>query len=968
MSHEMRTPLSAVVGLSELALDNNKLSEEVEGQLEKIHSSGMTLLSIVNDILDISKIESGKFELFPTQYDTPSLLNDIVTLNAVRIGEKPITFKLYVDENLPGSLYGDDLRVKQVFNNILSNAFKYTNEGTVEWRVNFELDGSNIWIVSSIRDTGIGIKHENVEKLFSEYGQIDKRTHRKIEGTGLGLAITKRLVEMMDGTITVNSTYGQGTTVNVRLRQTFIAGTPPIGKTVADNIMSSRYTISKRKKNTKLVRVDLSYANVLVVDDILTNLDVVKGMMKPYGLKVDCAISGYQAIEMIRMENPRYSAVFMDLMMPGMDGIEAKRIIREEIGTDYAKNIPIIALTANAIVGNEEMFLSQGFQDFISKPIDMTKLDAVLRRWVRDKSLEKESANTDAPPTETAEPGNAGGETSLADRLLINGVDKYQAVERFGSQDVFIDVLRSYVVNTRPLLDNLRDYLAAGNFEDYKIVIHGIKGSSYAIFAQEAGKLAEELEKAAKSEDFDTVRANHGIFEKTELMLLDDIDQALKEINVTTEKPLAAEPDTELLRELRDACQAFDMDRVDAAMAELESFRYRNGEGLVLWLREQVDNMAFEEISSMDIPHSDFTAPDAEILIVDDNETNLKAAAGMLKPLQMRIDTAESGEAALQMIQDKQYHLIFMDHLMPKMDGIETTIKLRQMKGDYYLNVPVIALTANGEAGIRERFLQAGMNDWAAKPILMKEIRGKIKRWLPAELLREENPPDRAAAFQNGESASSADNADKQITEQSADLPVIEGIDTQEGILHAGTKELFVSLLGYFYKIIDLKAAKIENCLADGLIRDLTIEVHALATNAKMIGAAELAEGFSRLERYGNEKNSEALERETPEVLRQYRNFKSILEPFAETAAQEKKEASKETLISLLSSIQSSMNNYDIDGADKALKQLEALQIPEECRTQMETLRAYVADVSMEAAMELTDIMIRTIEQIPDKT
>ncbi len=365
MSHEMRTPLSAVVGLSELALDNN-LSEEIEGQLEKIHTSGMTLLSIVNDILDISKIESGKFELFSTQYDTPSLLNDIITLNAVRIGEKPIIFKLYVDENLPGSLYGDDLRIKQIFNNILSNAFKYTNEGTVEWRVDFEMDSSNIWIVSSIRDTGIGIKPENVQKLFSEYGQIDKRTHRKIEGTGLGLAITKRLVEMMDGTITVNSIYGQGTTVNIRIRQIYVSGTPPIGKTVADNIMSSRYTISKRKKNTKLVRVDLSYASVLVVDDIITNLDVVKGMMKPYGLKVDCAISGYQAIEMIRMENPCYSAVFMDLMMPGMDGIEAKRIIREDIGTDYAKNIPIIALTANAIVGNEEMFLSQGFQDFIS--------------------------------------------------------------------------------------------------------------------------------------------------------------------------------------------------------------------------------------------------------------------------------------------------------------------------------------------------------------------------------------------------------------------------------------------------------------------------------------------------------------------------------------------------------------------------------------------------------------------------
>ncbi len=808
-----------------------------------------------------------------------------------------------------------------------------------------------------------------MQKLFSEYGQIDKKTHRKIEGTGLGLAITKRLVEMLDGTINVNSTYGQGTTVNIRIRQTYISGTPPIGKTVADNIMSSRYTISKRRKNTKLVRVNLSYASVLVVDDIMTNLDVVKGMMKPYGMKVDCAISGYQAIEMIRMENPRYSAVFMDLMMPEMDGIEAKRIIREEINTDYARNIPIIALTANAIVGNEEMFLSQGFQDFISKPIDMIKLDTVLRRWVRDKSREGEAADADTLPKDTTENDTEG--VSLIDRININGVDKYKALESFSDrQDVFIDVLHSYIVNTRPLLDVLRKYLAAENFEDYRIVIHGIKGSSYAIFAQKVGMLAEELEKAAKAGNFDLVKASHGVFEKVERQLLDDIERALKEIDAVTEKPLAAEPDAALLQELKEACQAFEMDRVDAAMAELESFRYRNGEKLVLWLREQVDNMTFEEISNMDISRSDFapdteipsspvstsdfTAPDAEILIVEDNETNLKAALGILKPLQMHIDTAENGKAALEMIQDKQYDLIFMDHLMPEMDGIETTVKLRQMEDEYYRKVPIIALAANDDDDVRESFLQAGMNDYTSKPIILKEIRGKIKRWLPIELIHEGIPKD----------TTQSKEPPAETTEQ---LPVIEGIDTREGVLYSGTKELFISLLGFFYKLIDSKAAKVEDYLAEGLIRDMTIEVHALATNAKMIGAKELAAGFSRLERYGNEGNREALEKETPEVLRQYRNFKTILKPFGETAEQEKKEASSEDLISLLSKIKSSMDNYNLDGADEALKQLETLRLPERCQTQMETLRVYAADAAMEAVMELAEAMIQTIKQIPEQ-
>ena len=391
MSHEIRTPLNAVIGLSELTLDNDRLGEDVEDKLEKIRASGMVILNIVNDILDISKLESGKFEIYATQYDTPSLINDVVAFNSVRIGEKPIALKLDVNENLPSSLYGDDLRVKQIFNNLLSNALKYTDSGTVEWRVSFEQDADAFLLVSSVQDTGIGITPENMRRLFSEYNQVDARANRRVEGTGLGLAITKRFVEMMGGAISVESEYGKGTTFHVRLRQR-IASATPIGRDVARSLMDMRYALAKRRRNKKQERIELSYARVLVVDDIATNLDVARGMLKPYGVKVDCATSGRRAIEMIRAEKARYDAIFMDHMMPEMDGMEAARIIHEEIGTEYARNIPIIALTANAIVGNEEMFLNNGFQDFISKPIDTAKLDSALRRWVRDKNRERELA------------------------------------------------------------------------------------------------------------------------------------------------------------------------------------------------------------------------------------------------------------------------------------------------------------------------------------------------------------------------------------------------------------------------------------------------------------------------------------------------------------------------------------------------------------------------------------------------
>jgi signal transduction histidine kinase/CheY-like chemotaxis protein len=594
MSHEIRTPMNAVIGLSQLMLDEGGLREEVESNLEKIYGAGATILSIVNDLLDISKIESGKFELYLAEYDTPSLINDVITQNIMRIGEKPITFRLHVDETLPGALYGDDLRVKQIFSNLLSNAFKYTNAGTVDWRIAFEREGDDIWLVSSIEDTGIGMKPESVQRLFSEYNQVDSASNRKVEGTGLGLAISKRMAEMMGGTIIVESEYGKGSTFTVRLRQGFVSDTP-IGKGVAENLMGLRYNLAKRNNGAKLNRADFSYAHVLVVDDIETNLDVVKGMLKPYGVKVGCATSGPQAIEMIKAESPRYSAVFMDHMMPEMDGVEATRHIREQIGTDYARNVPIIALTANAIVGNEKMFLENGFQDFISKPIDMSRLDAVLRRWVRDKDLEKEFADGGG-----VQPGTAA---SPPKGIPVEGLDIQKALKRFGGdEEVLADVLRSYAKNTRILLTDLSKYMESENLSDFAITVHGVKGSSYGICADKAGKLAEALEAASKAGDLTAVQDGYPAFKEILESLLDELDRIFGILRASSDKPTAYCPDPALLTELRRSCKAFDMDGVDSVIERLEKYNYENGGELVEWLREQVNCMAFEVIADGEWP------------------------------------------------------------------------------------------------------------------------------------------------------------------------------------------------------------------------------------------------------------------------------------------------------------------------------------------------------------------------------
>jgi len=517
MSHEMRTPLNAVIGLSELTLDG-KISGEEKENIEKVYTAGMVLLGIINDILDISKIESGKFELNPVVYDLPSLINDTITLNTMRIEEKPIKFKLFIEETLPSELRGDDLRIKQIFNNIISNAIKYTKAGTVEWHIAWEKSGDDIWLISSVKDSGIGIRKEDLEKLFQDYSQVDTKSHNKIEGTGLGLSLTKRMVEMMGGNITVDSEYGKGSTFTIRIKQGHVNDVP-IGPTVVEKLKNFQFIDEKHQQHARLVRLPLPYARVLVVDDVEPNLVVVKGILKPYGMQVDCVTSGKDAIMQIKKEI-KYNAVFMDHMMPEMDGIEATRIIRNEIDNEIAKTVPIIALTANAIRGNEEMFLHAGFQAFLTKPIDINVMDSVIRQWVRDKLQEGGQAMSE---------NKTGLLTESSGKKEIPGINMQQAMEQLGDdEEIFELTLQSFADNTPAVLDKLRNF-EAEKIADYIITVHGMKGICRNICAEETAAMAASLEQAGKSGDIDFIKGNNAA-------LISAVEKLLAAIKVWLEK------------------------------------------------------------------------------------------------------------------------------------------------------------------------------------------------------------------------------------------------------------------------------------------------------------------------------------------------------------------------------------------------------------------------------------------------
>ena len=357
-----------------------------------------------------------------------------------------------------------------------------------------------------------------------------------------------------------------------------------------------------------------------------------------------------------------------------------------------------------------------------------------------------------------------------------------------------------------------------------------------------------------------------------------------------------------------------------------------------------------EEIcfQSMEEENLHFIAQGANILVVDDNEINRKVAIGLLEPFQMQIDTAQNGEEALARIRDKVYDLIFMDHMMPVMDGIEATRAIRKLEDETRRNVPIIALSANATAEAKEMFLQAQMNDFVAKPVRFKEISKCILKWLPKNLIV------------MGETGT---EGAKVVDEDTEDLPEIVGLDVTEGVKNCGSKKLFIELLGDFYKLIDPKCEKLEKCLAAGMLRDYTIEVHALKNTARMIGAIELSELFYQMEQLGNAGEQEQVKARTPEVLKLYRSYKEVLEEYGKVSQSEKKKVPAEKVKQTLMRLHDAVDAFDMDEADLAMKELEAFVILENMQPMIEQLSAYVSDVAMEEVIEMTEAMCEMLKE-----
>lgn len=502
ISHEIRTPINVIQGMNELILRECK-DDTILKYSENINVASRNLMSLINDVLDFSKIESGKIDVVKSHYNIGSMLNDSYNMALNLAKNKHQNFDLICDPNIPSQLSGDDIRIKQILSNLLSNAIKYTEEeGTITLKVTQKpVDDSHIVLVLSVIDNGIGIKNEDQSHVFDTFQRMELEKNRTIQGTGLGLAITKNLVTLMHGTINLESTYGMGSNFTVEIPQEII-DVKPVGD------ISEKYTdeISKAHQ-VSFVAPD---ARILTVDDVQMNLDVFVGLLKPTKIKIDTALSGKSALELI--SNIKYDIIFLDHMMPEMDGIEVLHRMHELIHNPNS-DTPVLMLTANAMMGADRNYLEEGFTDYLSKPIKPSALEKIVCKYLPDNMIQ----NIEKEPIK---------EVSTDFLSKINFLDTDAAMEFAADDQEFLrQILNTYITeDKRPQLEEL---FKKEDWPNYQIVAHALKGTSRTIGANQLSEAAKGLEFGAKEGNIEYIKLHHAEVMDEYGILLDKLKKAL---------------------------------------------------------------------------------------------------------------------------------------------------------------------------------------------------------------------------------------------------------------------------------------------------------------------------------------------------------------------------------------------------------------------------------------------------------
>ncbi|MBR4724617.1 MAG: response regulator [Lachnospiraceae bacterium] len=593
MSHEIRTPINAILGMNEMVIRETD-DAAILSYSDNIKTAGGTLLGIINDILDFSKIEAGRIEIIPVDYEVSTIIRDLVNMICSRAEDKGLLLNLEFDPNIPKTLYGDEVRIKQVITNILTNAVKYTEQGSVTFRMGYEKitsDENSIKLNVSVEDTGIGIKEEDLNKLFSEFERIEEKRNRNIEGTGLGMSITKSLLELMGSSLKVESTYGKGSKFSFSLIQKVVDPEP-----MGDYKDSCRtLAVEREKYHEKFTAPD---AKVLVVDDNEMNLKVFISLIKKTKIQCDTADSGDQGIAMTK-EN-KYDMIFLDHMMPGKDGIET---LHEMMGLEGNPNldVPKICLTANAISGAREKYLAEGFDDYLTKPIDPDTLEEMLARYLPGEKIMPAESDAGNEKEADREPEKIDPRCEKMLTMLkgITQINEDIGIDNTGSPTEYLQILQIFYGTIDEKIEEMTGLLAEEKIKDFTIKMHAFKSSAKIVGANQLGEDAQQLENAAKSEDLEYISGHYGSFSKNCMRLKDLLDKVLYIPEENTEQ----KPEADVLlmantyQEIREAAQDMDCDRLDTIFREMTEFTIpASDKALFGKLKLASDNFEYDKI------------------------------------------------------------------------------------------------------------------------------------------------------------------------------------------------------------------------------------------------------------------------------------------------------------------------------------------------------------------------------------
>ena len=589
MSHELRTPINVILGMDEIILREYADDKNLVLYAGNIKTSGRTLLSLVNDILDFSKIEAGKMSIIPVEYDMGSVINDLYNMISNRAEEKGLKLDFQIEPNLPHILVGDDIRLKQCILNILTNAVKYTQQGSITFILGFEIiDDTSILLHISVADTGMGMKKEEMDRLFTPFERMDEKRNRTIEGTGLGMSIVQKLLGMMGSELKVESTYHKGSVFSFDLKQKVIDWTA-----IGDYTKS--FTESMKSKGQYHISFHAPSASILVVDDTPMNLTVIKGLLKDSLMDIDTVPSGKMCLDMVKSK--KYNIIFIDHRMPEMDGIETLHKLKEMGENNISMDAPVIALTANAINGAREEYLSAGFNDYLSKPVDTEKLENMLIQYLPGGMVhlygtaqynEDEQADTLLSQSQDGEPNSHDDSRLTANNKdnplyqVINmskeeidefeynhGINLSEALKNCGSADLMVDIIRDFISQIDSKAELIKKYCDDMDFENYTTQVHSLKSSARLVGATHLSGFAAHMEQSSilKKEDH--------IKNMTPMLLGFYVNY--KELSSFFENeenndnlpPISHEELQEYFSGIRELVEAFDFDSADEAIKEM---------------------------------------------------------------------------------------------------------------------------------------------------------------------------------------------------------------------------------------------------------------------------------------------------------------------------------------------------------------------------------------------------------------